>query len=596
MKKLKPLRGRQEEKILSCRIKMTLIQWLVKKGLLEKDKVTSLEYEIKSSGKKEEDVILEKRIVSEDFLFSLKSEILKVPLKKVLADDIPLKILELIPEDSVRYYQMVPLAKKDNILEVGMIYPEDLKAREALEFLARHQKFSYRVFLITPSDFRNLLKKYRTLKKEVTRALEELETELRQEKIETKIVPLTEFERMAEEAPISKVVAVLLRHAIEGNASDIHIEPTKEKIRVRFRLDGVLHASIFLPSRILPAIVSRIKILSNLKIDETRIPQDGRFSAKIAEKDVDFRVSTFPTILGEKVVMRILDPEKALIDVKDLGISEKNFKKIERAIKKPYGMILNTGPTGCGKTTTQYTLLRILNKEGVNIITLEDPVEYFIEGINQSQIKPEIGYDFAAGLRHTLRQDPDILMVGEIRDEETASLAIHAALTGHLLLSTLHTTNTLGVIPRLIDMGIKPFLIPPTLNITIAQRLVRKLCFDCRKKIRPKEKIKDLILKEIENLPPVVKQEIKIPQRLYIFAAGGCKKCNGTGYSGRTGVFEVLEMTDQLEEIILKEPSEIRIAQEAKRQGQITMKQDGILKVLKGITSIEEVQRMAEEK
>lgn len=575
---------------------MTLLQQLVKKGLLDKEKAGPIEYEIKTSGRKEEDVILEHRIVSEEFLFGLKSENLKIPLKKVFTEDVQLQVLEIIPEDSARYYQIIPIAKKDKVLEVGMVYPENIKAREALEFLARRQKISYQVCLITLTDFKNLLKKYRTLRGEVTRALEELETELGEKKIEVAPIPITEFEKIAEEAPISKVVAVLLRHAVDGNASDIHIEPTKEKVRVRFRLDGMLHSSIFLPLRILPAIVSRIKIISNLKIDETRIPQDGRFTAKIGGREIDFRVSTFPTVLGEKVVMRILDPERTLVDIKDLGISGRNFKVIERAIKKPYGMILATGPTGCGKTTTLYSILRILNKEGVNIMTLEDPVEYFIEGINQSQVKPEIGYEFSTGLRHMLRQDPDILMVGEIRDEETASLAIHSALTGHIVLSTVHTNNALGVIPRFIDLGVKPYLIPPTLSVAVAQRLIRSLCVDCRRRIKPKKEIKDLILKELDSLPAAVKKYVKVPKALYVYAPVGCKKCNGTGYSGRTGVFEVLEMTNELAEITLKEPSEIRIDEEAKRQGMVTMKQDGILKVLEGLTSVEEVLRMAEEK
>ena len=575
---------------------MTLIQQLVKKGLLEREKAASLEYEIKNSNKTEEEVILENRIVSEEFLFSLKSENLKIPLKRIFPEDVPLQTLEIIPEDASRYYHIIPIGKKDKTLEVGMVYPEDIKAKAALDFLARRSKISYQIFLITLTDFKNLFKKYRTLKGEVTRALQELETEMEEKKVEIKPVPVSEFEKVAEEAPISKVVAVLLRHAVDGGASDIHIEPTKEKIRVRFRLDGVLHSSIFLPLKILPAVVSRIKILSNLKIDETRIPQDGRFNARISGRDIDFRVSTFPTVLGEKVVMRILDPQKALVDIKSLGLSGRNLKVVEKAIKKPYGMILVTGPTGCGKTTTLYAVLRILNKEGVNIVTLEDPVEYFIEGINQSQVKPEIGYDFARGLRHMMRQDPDIIMVGEIRDEETATLAIHAALTGHIVLSTLHTNNAVGVIPRLIDIGIKPYLIAPSLSISLAQRLVRTLCPDCKRRIRPKKEIKEMIIKETENLPPEIKKYITISKDFYIYEAVGCKKCNNVGYVGRTGVFEILEMTDQLEEIILEEPSETRIEQEAKRQGMITMKQDGILKVLEGITTVEEVLRMAEEK
>jgi len=576
---------------------MSLVQQLVKKGILKKQKATALEYEIKTSGQREEEVILENKIVSEDFLFGMKSEVLKIPLKIVSPQDVLLKVLETIPEESARYYQMIPLAKEGDRLEIGMVYPEDLKTREALEFLARQNKFSYRIFLITSSNFNELLRKYRTLRKEVTRALEELETEIKkEEKVGKKKIKATELERIVEEAPISKVVAVILRHAVDGNASDIHIEPGREKLRVRFRLDGILHSSIFLPLRILPAIVARIKILSNLKIDETRIPQDGRFSTKVGDRNIDFRVSSFPTTLGEKVAIRILDPGERKADFKGMGIIGRNLKTIERALKKPYGMILATGPTGSGKTTTLYAILGLFNKDEVNIMTLEDPVEYFIEGVNQSQVRPEIGYSFSSGLRYTLRQDPDILMVGEIRDEETASLSIHAALTGHILLSTLHTSNTLGVIPRLIDMGIQPFLLPPTLSLAIAQRLVRKLCVHCKKKIKADKETRKILLKEIENFPSAVKADIKLDKTFYIHEPVGCKRCNNVGYSGRIGVYEILEMTDELSKLILTKPSEAQIGEEAKRQGMLKMKQDGILKVLEGITSLEEVLRVAEEK
>ena len=573
---------------------MDLVQQLVKKGVINKNKATVLEYEIKTSNKRPEEVILEKRIVTEDFLLGLKGEVLKIPLKAVSPEEVQLKALETIPEESAKYYKMLPLAKEGNRLEVGMVYPEDLKAREALEFLARQNKFSYQIFLISLSNFNELLTKYRSLKKEVKRALEELETELEKEKRPG--VQAIEVERIAEEAPISKIVAVILRHAVDGKASDIHIEPSRDKLRVRFRLDGVLHPSIFLPMRILPAIVARIKILSNLKIDETRIPQDGRFSARIEGRLIDFRVSTFPTILGEKAVMRILDPGERKIDFKELGITGRNLEAIKRGLDKSYGMILSTGPTGSGKTTTLYSVLSLFNDEKVNIMTLEDPVEYFIEGVNQSQIKPEIGYSFGSGLRYMLRQDPDIIMVGEIRDEETASLAIHAALTGHILLSTLHTSNTLGVIPRLIDMGIEPFLLPSTLSLAIAQRLLRKLCPYCKKKVKANKEARKKIIDEIEKIPSVVKKEIKIEKVLYIYEPVGCKRCNNLGYAGRIGIFEILEMTENLEEIILKEPSESTIKEEAKRQGMITMKQDGMLKVLEGVTSLEEVLRVAEEK
>ena len=571
---------------------VALIEELVKKGILEKEKAASLEEELKTSGKKEEELILEKGIVSEDFLFELKSGYLKIPFKKIRLEEIPMEILEQIPEETARYYQMVPLAKKENVLEVGMVYPEDLASQEALSFLARRGKFTYQVFLITETNFKNILDKYKTPKREVGKALEELETELKGRKIPRS----AEIERMVEEAPISKMVAVILKYGVEGEASDIHIEPLKDKLRVRFRTLGALHPSIFLPIKILPAVISRIKILANLRIDETRIPQDGRFSTRVEDRDIDFRISTFPTTLGEKVAIRVLDPRVGLKKFEELGLSGRNFEVVKAAVEKPYGMILSTGPTGCGKTTTQYAILQILNKEGVNIVTLEDPVEYLIEGINQSQVRPEIGYDFSRGLRQIVRQDPDIIMVGEIRDSETAALTTHAALTGHIVLSTLHTSNVLGVIPRLIDLGVQPFLLPSALSIATAQRLARKLCQNCKRKVKPKKETRDLILKEIDKLPEKVKKEIKIKEPLTIFEPVGCRDCHNTGFSGRIALFEILEMTPQLAEIILREASEAKILEEATRQGMITMKQDGILKVLDGITTIEEVLRVAEEK
>ena len=573
-----------------------LIRQLVKKGILDQEKATALEFETRESGKREEEVILGRRICSEDFLFGLKSENLKISLKKITVQEVPLETLGMIPEETARHYQMIPLVKKNNTLEVGMVYPEDLKAQEALKFLARQGKFNFEVFLVTPTTFSNLLRQCRTLRREVGKALEELEAELKGEKLEVRLKTAAEFERMAEEAPITKIVAVILRHAVEGKASDVHIEPTRDRLRVRFRLLGILHSSIFLPLKTHPAVVARIKILANLKIDETRIPQDGRFTTIIDGNSIDFRVSTFPTTLGEKVAIRVLDPAIGLKTFGELGLEKRNLEVVKQAIERPYGLILATGPTGCGKTTTLYAILQVLNKEGVNIVTLEDPVEYFIEGINQSQVRPEIGYDFAVGLRHIVRQDPDIIMVGEIRDPETTSLATHAALTGHIVLSTLHTSNAIGVIPRLIDLGIQPYLIPSTLSIAIAQRLVRKLCDNCKKRGLAKKEVKDLILKEFEGLPSQAKKDFGIPKPLYIWQAVGCKECNNEGYTGRIGLFEILSMTDELADIILKEPSEREISKEAERQGMVTMRQDGILKVLAGITTIEEVLQVAEEK
>jgi len=565
-----------------------IIEELTKRGILTEEKEKNLKKEVEISGKREEEVILERGILEEEELFSIKSEILKIPLKKFEPKEISPEVLKEIPEETANFYKIIPISKKEKTLEVGMVYPEDLDAMEAIKFLARKKNLEIRIFLITISDFKKALEQYRAKREEIEEALKELEKEL---KVEKEKPTITELERVVEEAPITKAVASILRYGIEGESSDIHIEPFKDKLRVRYRFLGKLYSSLFLPIKVHPAIVSRIKILSDLRIDETRIPQDGRFSIMLAGRKIDFRVSTFPTAMGEKVAIRILDPKVGLKKMEELGLSGRNFEVLKKAIKKPFGMILVTGPTGCGKSTTLYAILQKLNQEGVNIVTLEDPIEYLIEGINQSQIRPEIGYTFATGLREVLRQDPDIIMVGEIRDKETSELAVHAALTGHLVLSTLHTNNALGVIPRLIDLGISPFLIPYSLSLAVAQRLVRRLCDKCKKEVKPTKEIRDLILEEVEKLPEKEKEKIKIPQNFKIYEAVGCDECHGIGFSGRIGIFEVLEMTKNLEEIILKEPSEAKIMEEARRQGMITMRQDGILKVLNGITTIEEVLR-----
>jgi type IV pilus assembly protein PilB len=566
---------------------MTIIKELAKRKILDKTKAAELEIEAKTSGKKEEEILLEKGLVDEERIFSIKSELLKIPLKRINSEEISTEILSLIPEETAKFYKMVPLKKDGENLEVGMVWPEDIEAKEALKFLARRSNLKTKIFLITLSDFKRLIEKYRVTPKEIEEALEKIEKEVKIEKRPT----MVEIERIVEEAPIVKAVSNILRYGIEGQASDIHIEPVGEKTKVRFRILGKLFSTLTFPIKIHPAIVGRIKVMANLRLDETRIPQDGRFSQMYEGRKIDFRVSTFPTTRGEKIVLRILDPRMGLKKVEELGLRGRNFKVLERGMKKPYGMILATGPTGCGKTTTLYAILQKLNKEDVNIVTLEDPVEYLIEGINQSQIRPEIGYDFAKGLRHVLRQDPDIIMVGEIRDSETAFLATHAALTGHLVLSTLHTNNAIGAVPRLLDLGVPKFLIPATLNLVLAQRLVRVLCPKCKKKVRAKRNIETLILKELEDLPEKIKQSIEIPKKIYVFEPKGCKDCDFKGFVGRIGIFEILEMNRELEETILKEPSETKILKVAKQQGMITMRQDGILKVLEGKTSIEEVLR-----
>jgi len=398
-----------------------------------------------------------------------------------------------------------------------------------------------------------------------------------------------------EDAPIAKIVNVIIRNAIDGKASDIHIEPGRTKLRVRFRVMGELYSSIFLPLNIANAVLARIKIMSNMKIDENRVPQDGRFSMKVDNKNIDFRVSTLPTAMGEKVVMRILDPDVGFKTFEDLGLDGRNLEMVRKAVDEPFGLILVTGPTGSGKSTTLYAVLQTINSDKINIVSLEDPVEYFCDGVNQSQVKPEIGFDFASGLRSILRQDPDVIMVGEVRDEETAMLTIHSALTGHLVLSTLHTNDSLGVIPRLVDLKVQPYLIPSTLTLALAQRLVRRLCPYCKKQIEAQGYLKEKIIFEFNNIPEKSRQEIKLADKIDIWEPVGCPKCNRQGFVGRIGIFETLEMTPELGEIVLKDLSETKLSAEGRRQGLITMRQDGILKALRGVTTIEEVLKATEE-
>ncbi|MSU60543.1 MAG: type II/IV secretion system protein [Candidatus Staskawiczbacteria bacterium] len=574
---------------------MNLIQELFTGGKLSEERKNELQLEVEKTETTEEEVILKNKIVDEQSLFALKSKLSGIPLIKPKAEEVPLEVLELISEEAAINYKMIPLFKEDNSVGIGMVYPENTLAQNALRFLSRKENFTYKIYLVTFSDLNNILKQHRTLKKETKKAL----TEFSKEKSEI----LNAFTNkdsaslnMSEDAPIIKMVLVILRHAIEGDASDIHIEPNKERLNIRFRQDGVLHLSLFLPLSVHPSIVSRIKILANLKIDENRIPQDGRFSAKINNKDIDFRVATFPTLYGEKVEIRVLDPTEGSKSFDALGLSGRNLELIQAAIKNPYGLILSSGPTGSGKTTTLYSFLRELNKEAVNIVTIEDPIEYSIDGINQSQVKPEIGYTFSEALRQVLRQDPNVIMVGEIRDEETANLVIQSALTGHIVLSTLHTNSAVGVIPRLIDMGIRPFLIPSTLKLAISQRLIRALCDRCKKKARLTEKAQNFISENIKYLPIARRKEIEGLGLLHVYEANGCEECNFKGYKGRIGLFEVLAMTDELASIILENPVESLILKTAQKQGMLTMAQEGILKVLGGQTSIDEITRVTQEK
>lgn len=572
---------------------MSILSQLIEQKVITKEQAVGLEKEATSLGKHIEEVILLKKLVRERALFNMKGKELNMPVKEVDLEAIPLKVLELIPEDSVKYYRMAPLFEKDGTLEVGMVYPDDLQAQEALKFLARQGNFSYNVSLIEPSTFTKLVKQYRSLKKEVGKALDELSVEKKAIKKVAEKKKKSEEERLVGKAPITKVVSVILKNAVEQKVSDVHIEPIKDEVRVRFRTLGKLVTSLTLPYDVHATIITRIKILSNMKIDETRVPQDGRFSTTVNDREIDFRVSTLPTPLGEKVAIRVLDPDVGLQTFEDLGLEGDNLVKVKVALKKPFGLILVTGPTGSGKSTTLYTVLKFLNNEETNIISLEDPVEYHIKGVNQSQMRPQIGYDFAQALRYVLRQDPDIIMVGEVRDEESASLMINAALTGHLVLTTLHTNNAIGIVTRLIDMGVEKYLIPPTFNMSISQRLVKRLCDACKQEVAANEHIQKMIEEELVissvNFQNKIAELKKSEKGLVLFKAKGCKECGDSGYSGRIALFEVFSASEELEQIVLHDPSDVKLTEEAKRQGMITLKQDGIIKALVGVTTIEEV-------
>jgi len=516
-----------------------------------------------------------------------KEKLPELPTRSLKESEISGKVLEYIPQESAEHYRVVPLSVKDGVLEVGAVDPNDIGVRDALNFISSRIGMPYKLFLISEEDFKMAFDRYKGLSGEVNKELSALESELStSNQKDDDDLPKKDDTKIVEDAPVTKIVATILSHASAERASDIHIEPTHDNVRVRFRVDGELNTSLTLPIKVHPAVVARIKILSNMRLDEKRKPQDGRFSTKIEGRKVDFRVSTFPTYYGEKVVMRILDQTKGLKALDEMGLSEVNLNLIRKALKRPYGLILISGPTGSGKSTTLYSMLKELDREHMNVLSLEDPVEYSIDGVSQSQIHPEIDYTFATGLRTTLRQDPDIIMVGEIRDKETAQLAIQAALTGHLVFSTIHTNNAIGVIPRLIDMGVDPFLIAPTLALAMAQRLVRTLCPNTGKPIPVEDSIKMMIDKQFADLPEEFKKAIPFGKEVYeIEKTPECS--NGT--SGRTAVVEVIEMDKTLEAVILKNPTDVEIYKVARAKGMLSMKEDAMIKAFQKLIPFEEI-------
>ncbi len=513
---------------------------------------------------------------------------------RVLGDE-PLDDAALgsVPEESARHYKIAPLGIVDGALEVGIVDPDNIEALDALQFISTKSGMPYKTYLITEQDFAKVLEAYQNLTGEVGKALTELERTAAEKPAAQGAVGFVEEGAVdlaaggsLKDAPVTKIVSTILRYAIEGGASDIHIEPTAESTHVRFRMDGDLHTSLTLPVKVHEAVVARIKILSKLRLDEKRKPQDGRFSALIEKKNIDFRVSTFPTEHGEKVVMRILDRSKVAATLETVGFGKENLAAVREFLRAPYGITLIAGPTGSGKSTTLFAMLSELDRETQNVVSLEDPVEYEISGVSQSQVKSEIGYTFASGLRSILRQDPDVIMVGEIRDKETAALAVQAALTGHLVFSTIHTNTAAGAIPRLIDMGVDPYLVAPTLIAVIGQRLVRKLCPGAGKPFPIKDSIRILLDKEFKDLPEAYRA--KLPAFKEFYHAQPSPECpNGT--RGRMGVFEILRMDKELERVVLTHPVEEEIYAAARAKGMLTMREDAIIKALAGGIPFEEI-------
>ena len=492
-------------------------------------------------------------------------------------------VLEYIPEEAAKNYHIVPLKIENDVLVVGVNDPEDYRLHEALSFISDKHHLPYKFVFLLNKDLDKLLGDYESLTGEVDEALTALESELDSEIAQKRSGEGEDqsggVDHIKEDAPVTKVVATILRYAVDGRASDIHIEPTPGKIKVRFRVDGVLSTSLELPKNVQLAVVARIKILSSMRLDERRKPQDGRFSATFDGRKIDFRVSTLPTSHGEKVVMRILDNESGVRSLEDTGVSPHYLGVIKRMAEEPYGIILISGPTGSGKSTTLYAMLGEIDRASKNVLSLEDPVEYNIEGVSQSQVRPEIGYTFANGLRTALRQDPDVILVGEIRDKETAQLAIQAALTGHLVLSTIHTNSSIGVIPRLIDMGIDPYLIAPTLKLAVAQRLARRLCNDAGEEVPVDEGMQEMFDEAFESLPE--RYRSRIPDKHTVFNPIPSPGC-ASGTKGRIAIMEALEVNQEIQDLILNNKSEDEIYQAARKNGFMSLKEDAIIKALNG--------------
>lgn len=569
----------------------------IKKILEKADILSGLEFdkfdeEAKLKNKDIEDYLIEKKIITPFSLYESAAQYYDFPFINLKGQTIRKDILFVIPEPIASTHKIIAFDGDDKNIKIATTNPDNL---EIFEFIQKKTGLKVKINLTTPDSIRDCLKQYH---KNLKAEFDYLTKEKKGGQEQTQ-----ELKKLAEDLPVVRIVDTLLEYAIFQEASDIHIEPEEKDVIIRYRIDGILHDVMTLPKNVQSGIAARIKILANLKVDEHRMPQDGRFKINAPEYKVSFRVSIIPTFDGEKIVMRLLNEKAQILNLEQLGFQSGPLEIVKRNIKKPHGMILVTGPTGSGKTTTLYTVLNLLNTPEVNISTVEDPIEYRMPRVNQSQINPKIGFTFAMGLRALLRQDPDIIMVGEIRDEETAEIGVHAAMTGHLVLSTLHTNDAITTLPRLHDMNIPSFLIATTTNVIIAQRLVRKICPNCIQSYNlSKENIEELnkqmnvnnLLKTLEKEKAILNAKQGLESVLF-YRGKGCKKCGNTGYKGRIGIYEVLDISEEIGNLILKKASAPEIREQALKEGLITIVEDGFIKAKNGITTIEEIMRVTKE-
>ena len=581
--------------LLTVDMQQKLVELLVDEGLVASNVIQAAQAEAQKTSQPLFAILAQQGIVDDELLTHAIAQISGVPYVNLRNSIIDESILNLLPEDIAERFMAVPLAEVQNRLAVAMI---DANNVQAVDYLANRIQRPIKVFMASEAGVRHVLDQYKTDLSTVDEAAEQSEQDVA-------ATESSDIKTIVQDSPISRALSTILEYAVKTRASDVHVEPLESRLKIRVRVDGVLREIMQLPKSIEPALVSRIKILSNLKIDEHRTPQDGQFAVKVAGKEVDLRIAISPVVWGEQVVIRLLDKTGNSFDLEEMGYAGRALRAIRKGIRRPNGMVLTSGPTGSGKSTSLYALIKEIKDDTINIVTLEDPVEYKMDGVNQIQVNADVGLTFASGLRSILRQDPDVVMVGEIRDKETANLAVQAALTGHLVFSTLHTNSAAGVLPRLLDMGIEPFLIASTVNTIIGQRLVRRV--STKRDVYNSTPIETQnILATIGHLLPKTKEQVAqvsadlgykdLPlagQNAYTLVKGKDTPATPRGYSGRAGLYEVMDVNEEIQKLIVARATSAEIQHKAMEQGMVTMRQDGYLKALQGITTLEEVNRVA---